>query len=1001
MIHNFTGTQISQKARATINAEILSNFDNFSKEEIYNSYTGIGGLHGLKQSDYANYNEYAKAKREIEQGQFFTPHEICRQMVEMLTVQPTDMVLDICCGMGNFINFLPNQHNAYGYDIDDNAIKVAKHLYPNANLEVANLMTHYSDERFDIVIGNPPFNLDFDGVLSQFYYMTKAYWALNPAGILLVIVPQSFLSNEFWEKSRVTAINRDFSFIGQTKLAEDAFAAVGVEKYATKIMAFQRESDNIEMTPYSSEDFVDMVELTERIATARGVVAEKKLELHQETLTEVSSEKIEFEYKLKKYLYELKTHKALEKHYDKAIALVSKFRNQKPPIGCTPDEYKDWEKRALTYKKVLVILKRYIKNQNLISRKEVALVKMSKGFKLKGYSPNILYGIDHKYTPMYRLLNESRGLPQLPTDSKYFTAKLRKQYVVAQKFIERKKREYRLQQAPFTDMDHIPAVTKLIKRLWFYNKEMEKCKFTPLQQKDMGLIFQKQFALLNWQQGSGKTAVAYHYGKYHSSHTKNTVVLAPAIAIHLTWEPFMQRHKEKYIIASKPEHLRNVPKGAFVLLSLSMIGELVKPLKKFMKERSNKICLLFDESDEITNPRSKRTGHTLNVFRRAKYKLLATGTTTRNCINELYSQFELLYNNSANLICYPDQIYYQTKEGDIDNKNNERWGLPFPARGGANLFKSCFSPCKASVFGIEKQNQDVYNKSDLADIIGRTIITRKFKEFAGDKYEVINLNVEPHEGERAVYKKILEEFQQIMHIYFNPIKDSKKESQLNLVRKIQLLIRACSTPHTMEGYYGDEYPNKTKQIERMLKYEIKGKVAIGCTSREAVELYKEFLTKTFPERPLFIINGDVQFKSRQKVLDKFEKTTNGILVCTQQSLKSSANVPTCEDVILESLQWNIPRMEQFYFRFIRLDSVGKRRVYFLTYENSIEQNLMSLLLTKERLNEFIKAGEVKEESDIFEEYDIDPSIIGSLFTKEKGEDGKFHINCGWGQQKVS
>ncbi len=92
-------------------------------------------------------------------------------------------------------------------------------------------------------------------------------------------------------------------------------------------------------------------------------------------------------------------------------------------------------------------------------------------------------------------------------------------------------------------------------------------------------------------------------------------------------------------------------------------------------------------------------------------------------------------------------------------------------------------------------------------------------------------------------------------------------------------------------------------------------------------------------------------------------------------------------------------MEQFYFRFIRLDSVGKRRVYFLTYENSIEQNLMSLLLTKERLNEFIKAGEVKEESEIFEEYDIDPSIIGSLFTRERDEEGKFYI--AWGQQKIA
>ena len=995
--------QITKSARSVLNEQILSTIrigaGDFTKEDIYNSYTGIGGLHGLKQSDYANFHEYSLAKRDIEQGQFFTPHDVCRQMVEIANPQPTDMVMDMCCGMGNFFNFLPNKCNAYGFDIDEKAVAVAKHLYPSANIEVANLITHTCDERFDIVIGNPPFNLDFEGVQSQFYYCNKAYWVLNPAGLMLIIVPQSFLSDEFWEKSKVNAMNRDFSFIGQTKLSSDAFKAVGVENYDTKIMAFQRESQNIEMKPYCAKEFISMEELKERVAEVRGVQLEKKLEIHQEAITTINTEKIEFEYKLKKYMYEIKTHPAIQKHHNKAIALVSKFRNQKPPLNATPEQYKEWEKRALTYKKVLAILKRYIKNQNVVPRKEVALVRTSYGYKLKGYSGHLLDGIDHKYSPMYKILNGTASLPQLPADSKLRTSKLRKQYVVAERNIERKKKEYLLLQTSFADMEQVPEIKKKIKSLWFYNKDMEKCKFTKLQQSDMGLIFQKRFALLNWQQGSGKTAVAYHYGKHVSSHTKNTVVLAPAIAIHLTWEPFMQRHKEKYIIATKPEHLRNVPQGMFVLLSLSMIGELVPPLKKFMKERSNSVCLLFDESDEITNPRAKRTQHTLNVFRRAKYKLLATGTTTRNNINELYSQFELLYNNSVNLMCYADMVYHEDKDKEIDSKTNDHYGKPFPARGGANLFRACFSPGKASVFGIDKQNQDVYNKELLADIIGRTIITRKFKEFAGDKYEIINLNVKPHEGEKEVYKTIIEKFHEILHLYFNPIEDSKKESQLNIVRKIQLLIRACSIPHTMEGYYGDPYPNKARQIERMLKYEIKGKVAIGCTSREAVQLYKKFLTEKFPDRKLFVINGDVQFKSRQKVLDKFEQTENGILVCTQQSLKSSANVPSCEDVILESLQWNIPRMEQFYFRFIRLDSVGTRRVHYLTYEDSIEQNLMALVLTKERLNEFIKSGEVKDESDIFEEFDIDPSVINSLFRKEKREDGTFYIS--WGSQNLS
>ncbi|GAB6013582.1 helicase C-terminal domain-containing protein, partial [Viscerimonas tarda] len=152
-------------------------------------------------------------------------------------------------------------------------------------------------------------------------------------------------------------------------------------------------------------------------------------------------------------------------------------------------------------------------------------------------------------------------------------------------------------------------------------------------------------------------------------------------------------------------------------------------------------------------------------------------------------------------------------------------------------------------------------------------------------------------------------------------------------------------------------------------------------------------------RELFIIQGDVAFKKRQKILDRFEATTNGILIATQQSLKSSVNIPSCNDVILEALQWNIPKMEQFYFRFIRLDSKEHTRVHFVTYEDSIEQNLMALVLTKERLNEFIKTGEVKEESDIFDEFDISPSLIESLLHREEDKEGNFHIT--WGQQKVA
>ena len=104
-------------------------------------------------------------------------------------------------------------------------------------------------------------------------------------------------------------------------------------------------------------------------------------------------------------------------------------------------------------------------------------------------------------------------------------------------------------------------------------------------------------------------------------------------------------------------------------------------------------------------------------------------------------------------------------------------------------------------------------------------------------------------------------------------------------------------------------------------------------------------------------------------------------------------------MILESLQWNIPKMEQFYFRFIRMDSRNKTRVHYVCYDESIEQNLIALILTKERLNEFIKVGEIMEESEIFDEFDVSTNLIENLLKRERDKDGNFYIS--WGNQKVA
>lgn len=992
--------QIPRDKRAEVNEKILfaidSGKDLIPKESIYNCYTGIGGLHNFKQADFSSYHRYAEAKKEFEMGQFFTPHELCRSMVEVLSPTSSEMVLDMCCGMGNFFNHLPNLHNTYGFDIDGRAVTVARHLYPEAHIEKCDIQQYRPEQRFDVIIGNPPFNLKFDCKLSQEYYMDKAYDVLNPAGFLMVIVPVSFMQSEFWEKTRVANINSCFSFVGQTKLNPDAFDSMGVHNFSTKVMVFLRRSRHIEMQPYNADEFIPMEKLKDRVRKTRAMKQRIRIDLMRET-NRIDREELEaFEYRLSKYMYELKAHAVLNRHIEKAEALVSKFRNQKPPENATNQQVKEWERKKLTTGKVLGIIRKYITSQHSVPRKEVALVKTSYGFKLKPYAPRLLDKVTHKAASINDLILGRAELPVPET----VTESNRLQIRAAEKLIHRKQKQYEMQNLRFADMEEDVNLKEYLDRSTFINKDGEACEFTALQKHDLNLVLQKRYALLNWQQGSGKTAAVYYRARFLLKFRKvrNAIILAPAIATNMTWIPFLSVNRERFRVIRAESDLTNVPEGMFLVVSTSMLGKLRRGLVRYVKQTSRKLCLVFDESDEITNPTSQRTRNILCIFRRLKYKILDTGTTTRNNIAELYSQFELLYNNSVNMVCWSPQVYHENKEREIEEENNTDYGSPFPAFRGHVLFRACHCPGKATVFGIEKQNQDVYNKEELSELIGKTVITRKFRDFAGEKYKIQTHTVSPSDGEREVYRVIIEEFCRICELYYNSTGDAKKDAGLRLMRQIKLLIKACSVPHLIEGYSGDGIPNKTKYIEKLVR-KIPGKVAVGCTSIAAFDLYENHLRKCFPDRPVFVVKGDVAFKRRQNIVTEFDSTINGILICTQQSLSSSVNILACNQVILESLQWNIPRMEQFYFRFIRLDSKEMKDVHYVTYEDSVEQNLMALVLTKERLNEFIKTGEVKEQSEIFEEFDITMSVIDSLLVRTQDHEGKIHIS--WGSQRIA
>jgi SNF2 family DNA or RNA helicase len=497
--------------------------------------------------------------------------------------------------------------------------------------------------------------------------------------------------------------------------------------------------------------------------------------------------------------------------------------------------------------------------------------------------------------------------------------------------------------------------------------------------------------------GAGKTSAAYAWGKFKK--TNHTIVVSTGLAINNTWAKFLKANNEPYTLIKTLKDIEKAPANHFILISHDYMIKYSKHIKKMAKMLPGKISVVLDESDEITNHTSKRTRAIKTCFqRRATYKLLTTGTTTRNNIAELYSQLEFLYNNSLNMLSTARLIYVEDRKNKaLDSETNPYFDEPFPPRHGNTLFKNCFNPSRTTVFGIQQHNQSIYNEDALRHIIEKTIITRKFKEIAGDKYEISSVEVFQNTHERHVYRVILKDFHTIVNQYFKSTGSARKDAGLKIVRQLQLLIDATSTPQHFKEYQSREAPNKALKIFSEIE-DLNTLVCIGCTKLNALEWYEEELKTRFPDRPIFVVKGSVSFNKRGDIIDQFQASGNGILLCTQMSLKSSVNIPECDEVFIESKQWNIPKIEQFFFRFIRFNSKRFTRVRFFSYSNTIETNLMALLMAKERLNDYIKTLEYRENSDIYGEYDIDLDILNDLITREKDEDGKVQVR--WGKAEV-
>ena len=153
---------------------------------------------------------------------------------------------------------------------------------------------------------------------------------------------------------------------------------------------------------------------------------------------------------------------------------------------------------------------------------------------------------------------------------------------------------------------------------------------------------------------------------------RNTWVVSSAISIRNNWDVVLKNYGISYVFVEKLKDLEQIRSGDFVIITLNKISQYQKQISKWMKQHRQKIQLVLDESDEISNSSSMRTKAVLACFRRCRMKLLTTGTSTRNNISEFAPQLELLYNNSVNMISWCSKLYcYKGKDSHLESWRNQ------------------------------------------------------------------------------------------------------------------------------------------------------------------------------------------------------------------------------------------------------------------------------------------------------------------------------------------
>lgn len=244
-----------------------------SEKEILSRYVGWGGLPQAFDPNKNSWNdEYSLLKSILDDSEYkmarsstlnahYTPPEIIRcvyETIEGLGFRKGN-ILDPALGVGYFFGMLPDSMKGsklYGVELDSISGRIAKHLYPNAKIEVTGFeKTTFKDGSFDIGIGNIPFgnyrvsdkkydNLNF---MIHDYFFAKTLDKVRAGGLIVFITSKGTLDKKNNAVRKYIAQRADL--LGAVRLPNNAFLSNAGTEVTSDIIFLQKRDRLIEADP--------------------------------------------------------------------------------------------------------------------------------------------------------------------------------------------------------------------------------------------------------------------------------------------------------------------------------------------------------------------------------------------------------------------------------------------------------------------------------------------------------------------------------------------------------------------------------------------------------------------------------------------------------------------------------------------------------------------------------------------------------------------------------